>query len=299
MNTDNWSRRDFLKNGALAAGGAIALPSLLTACGSDSGGGALKDLKDKGTITIGISGEEPYAFLDNGKLTGEAPTVQTAIWKAVGIGKVEHKQTEFDGLIPGLNAGHFDVIAAGMFITPDRCKNAKFSEPVYCAPEAYMVPKGNPKNLSDFKSAATADVTVGVFGGAVEGDYLKKSGLSAGNIKTMPNQQAAITQLQQGRIDAVALTSISLKWALSQQPQKVQSKLEVTKGFTPVIDGQKILGCGAAVFRDDQDDLRAAFNKQLKKLKDSGELTTMIKKFGFGEETLPPKDATTAKLCKG
>ena len=42
-----------------------------------------------------------------------------------------------------------------------------------------------------------------------------------------------------------------------------------------------------------------AFNAQLKTLKDSGELTRLIEPFGFGPETLPPADMTTAKLCAG
>ncbi|MGH3423316.1 MAG: ectoine/hydroxyectoine ABC transporter substrate-binding protein EhuB [Nocardioidaceae bacterium] len=299
-----WTRRNFLRRGAFVAGGAIMVPGLLSACGesgksSPSAGSGLDALKKKGTITVGIAGEEPYGFLKGGELTGEAPTVQTAIWNALGIDTVKAKQTEFDGLIPGLKARHFDVVAAGMFITPDRCAEANFSDPVYCAPEAFMVPKGNPKNLTDFKSAAKAGVKLGVFGGAVEGDYAKKSGVKAGNITTLPNQRAGITQLQQGRIDAIALTSISLNWALKQQSEDIQSKLEVTEGFVPKIDGKEILGCGAAVFRDDQDDLRKAFNEQLAKLKDSGKLTQMIEQFGFGKETLPPEDITTEKLCKG
>ena len=246
MPDSQWSRRDFLRRSALLAGGAAIGPTLLSACGSSGGGGALKDLQDKGTITVGIAGEEPYGFLDNGKLTGESPTVQKAIWNALGINTVKAKETEFNGLIPGLKAHHFDAVAAGMFITPDRCKEAIFSDPIYCAPEAFMVQKGNPKNLTDFESVAKSNATLGVFNAAVEADYAKSAGVSGGQIKTMPNQQAAITQLQQGRIDAIALTSISLNWALKHQPQGTQDALEVTKGFFPVVNGKKQLGCGGA-----------------------------------------------------
>ena len=30
-------------------------------------------------------------------------------------------------VIPGLNAGRFDLIAAGLFITPERCEQVAFS----------------------------------------------------------------------------------------------------------------------------------------------------------------------------
>jgi polar amino acid transport system substrate-binding protein len=129
------SRRSFLIQSSMVIGGVVAGPTLLSACTKTSTGttSKLDQVKSAGKITVGIAGEQPYAFLDHGKLTGEDPTVQMAIWKAAGINTVEAKQVSFDALIPGLNAGDFDVVAAGMFINPTRCEQASFSEPVYCA----------------------------------------------------------------------------------------------------------------------------------------------------------------------
>jgi polar amino acid transport system substrate-binding protein len=292
------SRRGFLIRSSIMTGGLIAGPTLLSACSkADTNSGSRLDaLKSAGKITVGIAGEQPYAFQDKGKLTGEDPTVQEAIWKAIGIDKVEAKQVSFDALIPGLNAHDFDVIAAGMFINPDRCKQAAFSEPMYCAPNAFMVPKGNPDNISDFESVAKAGIKLGVFSGAVEGDYAKTAGVPANKIVTVPDMPTGVTQLQQGRIRAIGLTSITLKWALAQDPS---INAEVTEPFTPVVNGKQVLGCGAAVFRKGDTDLVDAFNKELKKLKDSGKLTQLIEPFGFGKETLPPDDVTTESLCAG
>ncbi len=292
------SRRVFLIRTSLATGGLIAGPALLSACAkADTGSGSrLETLKSEGKITVGIAGEQPYAFLDKGELTGEDPTVQKAIWNAVGIDEVVAKQVAFDSLIPGLNAGEFDVIAAGMFINPERCEQAAFSEPMYCAPNAFMVPPGNPDNISDFESVAAAGIKLGVFSGAVEGAYAKKAGVSGGNIVTVPDMATGVTQLEQGRIQAIGLTSITLNWALEQDPD---IEAEVTEAFTPVVDGEEVLGCGAAVFRKDDTDLVEAFNAELKKLKESGELTELIEPFGFGPETLPPEDVTTESLCAG
>jgi polar amino acid transport system substrate-binding protein len=65
------------------------------------------------------------------------------------------------------------------------------------------------------------------------------------------------------------------------------------------VDGKEQRGCGAAVFRKSDNDLREAFNGQLAKLKQSGELLKLIQPFGFGPETIPPTNITTADLCKG
>jgi polar amino acid transport system substrate-binding protein len=298
VTTKGWTRRDFLLRGSLLGGAAIAAPSLLSACSEaeEGGGGRLDQLKSSGTIMVGIAGEEPYGFLEGGELTGMDPTVQTEIWNRVGIENVEPVQTGFDALIPGLNAGNFDVVAAGMFITGERCAQAQFSDPMYCAPEAFLVPEGNPDNLSDFESAAQAGVTVGVFSGAVEGPYLEDAGVESSNVVTVPDQQAGLIQLDQGRIDAICLTSITLNWILQQDPSL---PYEVTEPFIPVDPqtGEKIYGCGGAVFRKDDDELVQAFNDQLQELIANDELTPLIEEFGFGPETLPPPNLTTEQLC--
>lgn len=301
VGSTRWSRRDLLR-GSLIGGAALAAPSLLSACakadeGSSGSGGRLQQLQSQGTITVGIAGEEPYGFLDGGELTGMDPTVQEKIWGELGIDNVDSVQVGFDALIPGLNARNFDVVAAGMFITGERCAQAQFSEPMYCAPEAFLVPEGNPDNLSDFKSAADAGVTVGVFSGAVEGPALEAAGVDSSNVVTVPDQQAGLIQLKQGRIDAISLTSITLKWIVEQGQAP---GFEVTEPFTPVDPktGQKIYGCGGAVFRLDDDDLVQAFNEKLAELiAPPNKLTPLIEKFGFGPETLPPPNLTTEKLC--
>jgi polar amino acid transport system substrate-binding protein len=299
MENPGWSRRDFLKRSMLA-GGLIAAPGLVTACqqtgGGGGGGGRLEQLRSEGTITVGIAGEEPYGYLEGGELTGGDPAVQKEIWTSLGIDSVEATQVDFEGLIPGLNAGRYDVVAAGMFIDPERCKEADFSEPMYCAPEAFLVPEGNPDNLTDFASVAKAGVKLAVLGGAVEGTYAKQSGVPSSDIVVVGSTRDGLLQVQQGRVGALGLTSITLKDVLKEN---AGAGVELTKPFTPVINGEKIYGCGGAVFREGDDDLRLAFNKQLEKLKQSGRLTKLMGPFGFGPETLPPDNLTTQKLCGG
>jgi polar amino acid transport system substrate-binding protein len=293
----DWSRRDFLKRSGLAAG-LLTMPGLVAACGGETTGqaGRLEQLKSQGRITVGIAGEEPYAYLEGGELTGMDPSVQKAIWGNLGIEDVRATQVDFDGLIPGLLANRFDVVAAGMFITPERCGQAAFSDPMYCAPQAFLVPPGNPENISDFKSVADAGIRMGVLGGAVEGIYAEDAGVRSKNIVEMPSLRDGLLQLEQGRIGAFGLTSITLKDVLKKNPD---TDVELTKPFTPVVDGKEQLGCGGAVFRKGDRDLREAFNGELAKLKQSGELQKIIEPFGFGPETLPPEDVTTDRLCKG
>ena len=294
----DWSRRDFLRRSGLTAGLLVA-PGVLAACGDDddtAGGGALEALRSQGTITVGIAGEKPYAYLEGGELTGMDPSVQKVIWGNLGIDEVRAQQVAFDGLIPGLLAQRFNVVAAGMFITPERCGQAAFSDPMYCAPNAFLVPPGNPEDISDFQSVADAGIRLGVLGGAVEGIFAEESGVKSSNVVEVPSNRDGLLQLEQGRIGAFGLTSITLKDILKENPD---TDVELTEPFTPVIDGEEQLGCGGAVFRKRDTDLRQAFNKELAKLRESGELLEIIEPFGFGPETTPPEDVTTASLCKG
>jgi polar amino acid transport system substrate-binding protein len=296
-----WSRRDFLRRGAVLAG-LVAAPGLVAACQRAEAPGpagqrsTLDKVKQQGYITVGFAGEAPYAYQEGGKLTGEDPAVHREIWKAVGVNDLRGVQVEFGQLIPGLNANRFDVVAAGMFIRPDRCQQAAFSEPVYCAPQAFLVPKGNPKNISDYQSVAKAGIQLGVLSGAVEGTQAAKLGVPDRNIVELASQRDGLAALSAGRIGAFALTSISLRNMIKDDPS---APVELTKPFVPVIDGKEDLGCGGAVFRKADNDLREAFNAELAKLKQSGRLLQLIQPFGFGPETIPPADVTTAKLCQG
>ena len=80
----------------------------------------LERAKADGYIRVGFANEAPYGYATpDGKLTGESPEVVKAVLAKMGIAQVDGVLTEFGSLIPGLQAGRFDIIAAGMFIT--RC----------------------------------------------------------------------------------------------------------------------------------------------------------------------------------
>lgn len=293
-----WSRRSILR-GALAAGGALAVPGLVAACSkTDSGGDTLSKIKKQGSVTIGFAGEQPYGFKQGGELTGEAPTLHKKIFKAMGIGTVKGVLVQnFDALIPGLIANHFDVISAGMAITPPRCKQVLFSEPEFVGATALMVKKGNPKKLSELNSVAKTGVNLGVLTAAVEKDYATAAGVSDSKIKSYGGQQDALDALVNGQIDAIALTDISLHWLAHINSDK---PVEVLASFKPMLNGSPQTSAGGAVFRKADGSLRDAFNKQLKKItSDPSEYVSLIGKFGFTDSNVPPASLTTAKLCKG
>ncbi|MFC0215402.1 ectoine/hydroxyectoine ABC transporter substrate-binding protein EhuB [Paenibacillus chartarius] len=257
----------------------------------------LEKAKQQGYITVGFANEKPYAYATpDGKLTGEAVEVARAILTKMGIKEMNGVLTEFGALIPGLKAKRFDIITAGMFITPERSKEVLFANPEYSIGEAIAVMKGNPKGIHSYKDiAANKDVKVAVMVGAIEEEYLTKSGVPKEQIVTVPDQPSAIAALQAGRVQVVTMTGPSLQAMLDSAKD---SKLERVKDFEqPSIDGKSVKGYGAAAFRKGDEEFVKAYNAELEKLKASGELLKIIQQFGFTEAELPGK-MTAEELSK-
>lgn len=302
MAIEGWTRREFFKRAGAAGAVAIGGPVLLSGCEQTGGGGeggedALSAARSSNSIRIGIANEQPYGFADEGgNTTGEAPSVARAVFKAMGIDETQASVVPFDQLIPGLNARQFDVVSAGMFITPERCQQAAFSIPDYTALAALLVAKGNPKGLQDFADVAEKKAKIAVLSGAVEKGYAEGAGVSGGQITTLDTQDNMLRAVADKRVDCAALTDISLQWLVKQNPGQ---PVEVTESFTPKDEkGEEVVSAGGFVFRKGDASLRETFNGELRKLHESGEWVKIVEKFGFGEANLPEPDATAETFCE-
>jgi polar amino acid transport system substrate-binding protein len=253
--------------------------------------------KREGMVTVGFANEKPYAYRDaNGELTGEAVEIARVILKRLGINEMKGELTEFSALIPGLQAKRFDMITAGMYITPNRCQQVAFANPEYRIGEALAVKKGNQKNLHSYEDIANQpDVKVAVMSGAAEKGYLEKVGVKPNQIVIVNDQPSAVAALQAGRVDAITMTGPSLNAVLESAGDKNIER--VTDFKQPIIDGKSVLGYGATAFRKEDKDFLEAFNRELQKMKDSGELLEILQQFGFTESELPG-DMTAENLCK-
>lgn len=280
---------------------------LLAGCSSNSNSGGNKEnvssettlekAKREGFISVGFANEMPYAYATpDGKLTGASVEVARKILTNLGIEQMDGVLTEFGSLIPGLKAKRFDLITAGMFITPERALEVDFANPEYSIGEGLAVKVGNPLGLHSYEDIKNnADAKIAVMVGAIEVDYLKKVGVADAQIITVPDQPSAISALQSGRVDAITMTGPSLQAVLeSAQDSNIERVMDFEQ---PIIDGESVRGYGAAVFRQDDDEFREAFNAELEKLEQSGELLEIMSQFGFTEQELPG-GMTTEELLK-
>ena len=197
--------------------GAALTCSLLVLAGAASA-------KDWKTVVIGMEGAyEPYNLTDpSGKIVGFEPDVAMDVCARM---KVECKiiAQDWDGMIPGLQAGKFDVIMDGMSITDERKKQIDFSVPYADVPAALATAKSSPlaklagagklvnfdkdkaggaaalKALKEALKGKTIGVQVSTTHATFAGDNLK----DVATIKEYKTTDERDLDLKSGRIDAV------------------------------------------------------------------------------------------------
>ncbi|MGO1307693.1 MAG: transporter substrate-binding domain-containing protein [Microbacterium gubbeenense] len=279
---------------ALALAGCT---STAPSSGGDEDVSTLQKIQDEGSITLAIASEQPYSWVDESdEPTGATIAMHKEIFSALGVDNIEVEEVAWDNLIPGLNAGRWDAVSAGMSITPERCEEAAFSDPEIMYTTTLAVPAGNPDGLTDLDSvlATDGDVKLAVQSGAIEDGYVESLG-GYDNIIQVDTISSGIENIQAGRADALALTAVSLDWMT-----KDMDDVETTGPFVQEIDGVKQIGAGATVFRPADSELLDAYNEELAKITgDEQSYLDLVEPFGFSAENLPPADLTTEQLCAG
>lgn len=267
----------------------------LFACGSDED--TLSELQEEGVVTVGFANEKPYAYEEDGELKGAAVDIARAVFKELGIERVEGKLADFSDLIAGLEAGRYDVVTAGMAITPERCENVAFGEPEMKYGEGIIVEKGNPHNITSYEDIANnPDITVSIMQGATEIGFVKEVGVDESQIKTAPDIPATFSDVLSGRAQVTTGTEMTIKMALLSADT---DELEFVEEFEqPDIEG--VPSYGAAAFRKSDVTLREEYNKALAKLKEDGTVAKLLEENYFSEiANMVEDDVTTEALCKG
>ncbi|GHD89465.1 ectoine/hydroxyectoine ABC transporter substrate-binding protein EhuB [Streptomyces naganishii] len=277
---------------ALGALGAAGCSRVATAS-TREGGDLLGRLRAQGVVRLGIAGEIPFGYIDkDGRLTGEAPELARVIFKRLGVDRVQPVPTEFGSLIPGLNSQQFDVVAAGMYVNPDRCEQVIFADPDYQMLDAFIVRKGNPLGLHSYQDVVRRKAKFATGTGYAEIQYAVEAGYKQGDILIVPDQVAGLNAVEAGRVDVFAGTALTVREVV-----KKSSKAEATKPFAPLVKGEPHVDGGAFAFRPTETRLRDAFNAELHRMKKSGELLRILRPFGFTKEEMT--DLTAKELCGG
>ncbi len=239
---------------------------------------SLDRLQKSGVIRIGYAVEAPYAFVDeNGRVSGEAPEIASRIASRLGIARVAWRQMQFGELIDALLSDRVDVIAAGMFITPERQQRVLFSVPTLAVRPGLLVARGNPRRIVSHQQAVVAGMRIAVLQGAVEEQILRHEGIPDAHLVRVPDALTGRVAVESGLADALMLSEPTLRW-MAQQKQLGRSEL-----VNPAreIENSSVYGRPAFAFRPDAGQLHAAWNAALIPYLGSAEHRSLLARLGL------------------
>ena len=132
--------RRTLINWSLALGAAVSVSAF---AGGIAAADVLDDVKKAGVLKVGTeTAFAPFDFIDAGKHVGLNVDLFAEIGKEMGV-KIEWVTLPWDGVLPGLESGKFEIVAGPATITKKRLERYKFSPPIAEATVALLKKKGD------------------------------------------------------------------------------------------------------------------------------------------------------------
>ncbi|MFN6469347.1 MAG: ABC transporter permease subunit [Nostoc sp. SerVER01] len=236
----------------------------------------------KDTLTMITSPDyPPYEFYDT--KTGESQIVgfdiDIAKTLAEKLGfKLKIMESDFNGLIPALQANRADFVMAGMTPTPERQKNVDFSIIYYEAKDTIVAAKGSnlkqPQDLSGKK--------VGVQLGTIQEQNIKKIAQKVVGIqlKQLNKVPEVVQEIKSRRIDAAIVEDTVAKGFAQANPD-----LEFN-----IIPSEE--ASGSAIAFPKNSTLVEPFNKVLQQIKDDGTLNQLVNKW-FSQNIIADTTSST------
>ncbi|PIL16262.1 hypothetical protein P775_25205 [Puniceibacterium antarcticum] len=259
-------RKHFL---AALTGAALLFGTTITAQAQD----ALERVMAAGTLKVGTeTAFAPFDYIDAGTHTGLNMDIYDEIGKEMGV-KIEWITLDWTGVLPGLEAGRFDVVAGPATITKDRMERYRFSSPIAEATVALLVGAN-----SDI--AAPADIAgkpVGSATGTAQLAQLQEFGATLDPAPTEYREYVSFNEayadLAAGRIEAMANSLPNIAFVASQRP-------EVFKVITPAFGTPTYFGFPGRI-EPEYSSLMDKIDEILLAMKSDGRMAELQKKW-FG-----------------
>ncbi|HTJ97406.1 MAG TPA: transporter substrate-binding domain-containing protein [Rhodocyclaceae bacterium] len=257
---------------------------------------SLQQVRQRGVLRIGYAVEAPYAFVGNGgTVLGESPATAELIARQMGITQIEWIQVPFADLIPSLLERRFDLIAAGLFITPERSRQVAFSHPTLRVYPGLLVRKGNPQSIHAYAElAARKNLKVAVLSGSVEQARLLQLGLTDPQTLVMPDAQAGMAAVASGSADVLALSLPTTRWLATSNPQLFDAVGDSGEHTRDVLLDQV-----AMAFNPRDKTLLAKWDEAADVVIGSTEHLSAINNFGFTAQDVIAPGSDSTKLAGG
>ncbi len=170
---------------------------------SRKGASRKEEGQQEGGETLTIASDiayRPFEFVEGGEPVGFDLDLMREIGNRVGF-EPRFQNTTFDGIIPGLTSGTFEMAISAMTITEEREQQVDFSDPYFDADQSLLVQADSEIRSTDDLADATVGVQLGTTG-AMEANNLAGEN-KVGDVRTFDTVEDAFTALENGQVDAV------------------------------------------------------------------------------------------------
>jgi His/Glu/Gln/Arg/opine family amino acid ABC transporter permease subunit len=213
----------------------------------------------------------PFVFQDPRSpttLIGFEVDIINAIAKEIGY-DTKFVQNQWDGLIPGIDRGDYDIAINGLEITPEHKQAVNFSIPYYITYQQMVVRQGvdDINSLEDLKGKKA-----GTLGATLAEKILREA--DGIDVKTYESEVNSYEDLKNGRLDAVLIDQpVALYYA------SWNKDLKLVAG--PI--GEVVYGI---VIKKGNDELKQKIDKAITKMKREGSLRQVYDSWNMWNELM-------------
>lgn len=231
------------------------------------------------TIRVGMSGGYfPFTFVRADQLQGFEVDFMNAVGEETGH-DIEFVTMSFSGLIGALDSGRIDTVANQITVTPERQEKFDFTQPYVYDGVQIVVRQGNPEGITGPDTLSGKSVAVNL--GSNFEEILRRLP-NAAEIDIRPYESNIEQDVALGRVDAFVMDRVSTGRVIAQSPLPLE---QVGQPFDELRN--------ALPFRRDERSaaLRAEVDAAITRLKDSGRLAEISRKWLAADVTTPAADA--------
>lgn len=257
-------RIGLLRKALLVSLVVVLVVSVAAGCGQKKSPGYATVMKQKKLIVGTEATFPPFESVDEqNKVIGFDIDLAAEVAKDLGV-QLEVSEMKFDSLIPALQTGKIQMIAAAMSIKPERMDVVDFSNPYYDAGQSIVV---TANNAVITKADDLKDKKIGVQTGTT-GDTTVSEAYKNAKITRYDRFTDAFLDLQNGNLDAVVLDAPVAK-----------AYVDASGGKLKIIGDPLSSEKYALAFNKGDKDLVDAANKTLERIKKDGTFEKLVQKW--------------------
>lgn len=181
---------------------ALCLALVLSLCSVSALAATLEDVQSAGKLVVATSPDfPPFESLEEGEVVGIEIDLLKLICEQLNV-ELAIEQMDFESVLPGVQAGKYDLGASGISVTEKRQKNALFTDPYCLAAQAIVVLEGS-------EIASKADLEgkkVSVQTGTTAESFCMENGYEVNSFAANSDAEIALVK---GKVDAWVIDDLT------------------------------------------------------------------------------------------